>query len=129
MSSGESSWRAGMAIGARDGDGDGLGEFAESELLSGGGVGGPEPVFAGTERERNLGIGKAEGAGEAWKVGPAYAPWFFIGVAEPRWAAASVSVKEAWGALGDCVRSCEGWPRVCLFPPRGPEGARASSVV
>jgi hypothetical protein len=95
ISSGESSWRAGMAIGARDGDGDGLGEFAESELLSGGGVGGPEPVFAGTERDRNLGMGKAEGAGEAWKVGPAYAPWFFIGVAEPRWAAASVSVKEA----------------------------------
>lgn len=72
MSSGESSFRVGIRIGGREGDpGDGLGELAESELSSGGGVGGPGPVFAGTERERNLGIGKAEGAGEAWKVGPA----------------------------------------------------------
>jgi hypothetical protein len=65
MSSGESSWRAGIAIGARDGEGDGLGELAESELLSGGGVGGPGTVFAGTDLDKNLGIGKAEGAGEA----------------------------------------------------------------
>lgn len=70
ISSGESSWRAGMAMGARDGEGDGLAE-SEPELLSGGGVGGLAAVFAGTERDRNFGIGRAEGAGEAWKVGPA----------------------------------------------------------
>lgn len=57
-------------MGARDGEGVGLAE-SEPELLSGGGVGGLPAVFAGTERDRNLGIGKAEGAGEAWKVGPA----------------------------------------------------------
>ena len=71
MSRGESSWRAGIAIGAREGEGDGLGELSEPELLSGGGVGGPGTVFAGTDLDRNLGIGKAEGAGEAWNVGPA----------------------------------------------------------
>jgi hypothetical protein len=60
-----------MAMGARDGEGEGLGELAESELLSGGGVGGPGAVFAGTDLDKNLGMGKADGAGEAWKVGPA----------------------------------------------------------
>lgn len=68
--------------------------MAESELLSGGGVGGPGAVFAGTDLERNLGMGKAEGAGEAWNVGPAYAPWLFNGVAAVRTAAVSVSVRE-----------------------------------
>jgi hypothetical protein len=70
ISRGESSWRAGMAMGARDGEGVGL-AVSEPELLSGGGVGGLPAVFAGTERDRNLGMGKAEGAGDAWKVGPA----------------------------------------------------------
>jgi len=69
-SNGDCSLRGGTATGAREGEAEGLGE-AESELSSGGGVGGPARVLAGTERERNLGIGRAEGAGEAWKVGPA----------------------------------------------------------
>lgn len=56
-------------MGAREGDGEG--EDPESEPSSGGGVGGPDCVFAGTDLERNLGIGRADGAGEAWKVGPA----------------------------------------------------------
>jgi hypothetical protein len=59
-----------------------LGEPAESELSSGGGVGGSMRDLAGTDLDRNLGMGSAEGAGEAWKVGPAYAPWFLAGVAE-----------------------------------------------
>jgi len=59
-------------MGAREGElGERLGELAESEQSSGGGVGGHVWAFAGTERERNLGIGRAEGAGEAWNVGPA----------------------------------------------------------
>lgn len=129
MSSGESSWRVGMAMGAREGEGEGLSEPAESELLSGGGVGGPGAVLAGTDLDRNLGIGKADGAGEAWNVGPAYAPWFFSGVAEARFAMASVSVKEVWAPMGEKVRSCEGCARVCFFPVRGAVGGRASSVV
>ena len=80
-SSGDCSLRGGRATGAREGEAEGLGE-AESELSSGGGVGGPARVFAGTERERNLGMGRAEGAGEAWKVGPAYAAWILTGVAD-----------------------------------------------
>lgn len=32
--------------------------------------------------------------------------------------------------MGEKVRSCDGWPRVCFFPLlRGAEGVRASSVV
>lgn len=51
-------------MGAREGEAEGLRE-PESELSSGGGVGGPTRALAGTERERNLGMGKAEGAGDA----------------------------------------------------------------
>jgi hypothetical protein len=51
-------------------EGDGIGEEESSELSSGG-VGGRAMVLAGTDLERNLGIGSADGAGEAWKVGPA----------------------------------------------------------
>lgn len=51
-------------MGAREGDGDGDGIDAESESTSGG-VGGPARVFAGTDFERNLGMGSADGAGEA----------------------------------------------------------------
>lgn len=52
-------------MGAREGDAEGLGELAESEPGSEGGDGGLRRVFAGTDRERNLGIGSADGAGEA----------------------------------------------------------------
>jgi hypothetical protein len=64
--------RAGTGIGApRDGEGgEGVGDEAESEPSSGG-VGGPDRALAGTDFERNLGIGSAEGAGDAWNVGPA----------------------------------------------------------
>jgi hypothetical protein len=63
---GESSLRWGTGIGARDGEAaSGLGEPAESELSSEGGVGGSIRVLAGTDLDRNLGIGRAEGAGEA----------------------------------------------------------------
>jgi hypothetical protein len=41
------------------------GESAESELSSGGGVGGSIRALAGTDLERNLGMGRADGAGEA----------------------------------------------------------------
>jgi len=83
-------------MGAREGEAArGLGELPDSELSSGGGVGGSMRVLAGTERERNFGMGSAEGAGEAWKVGPAYAPWFLAGVAVMGLGADSVSVKEA----------------------------------
>lgn len=71
-SRGESSLRACAWMGAREGElGERLGEFVESKLSSGGGVGGQVWGLAGTERERNLGMGRAEGAGEAWNVGPA----------------------------------------------------------
>lgn len=52
-----------MGMGAREGDDEG--EEPESDVSSGGGVGGPMRAFAGTDLERNLGFGKAEGAGEA----------------------------------------------------------------
>lgn len=128
MSKGESSSRVGTGIGARDGDaGDGLGEAAESELSSGGGVGGPERVFAGTDLDRNLGIGRAEGAGEAWKVGPAYAAWTLAGVPEELIGMASESVKGACAPAGEKTRSMEGWDWVCFFVLRGPLGTWASS--
>ena len=94
-SSGELCRREGIGMGApRDGDGEG--EEAESEPSSGGGVGGPECVLGGTDLERNFGMGRAEGAGEAWKVGPAYAPWVLAGVVAGCAAViCSVSVKEA----------------------------------
>ena len=53
-------------MGAREGEaGEGLVEPTESELSSGGGVNGPALVFAGTDLDKNLGIGRADGAGEA----------------------------------------------------------------
>lgn len=86
--------REGIGIGApREGDGEG--DEPESEPSSGGGVGGPVCVLGGTDFERNLGIGRAEGAGEAWNVGPAYAPWVLAGVAAGWPEPASVSVREA----------------------------------
>jgi hypothetical protein len=108
-SNGESSLRGGTGIGAREGDAArGLGEPEDSELSSGGGVGGSIRDLAGTDLERNLGIGSADGAGEAWKVGPAYAPWFLAGVAEVVLGAVSVSVKEARALVGEKTRSMEG---------------------
>lgn len=94
-SSGEFCIREGIGMGApRDGDGEG--EEPESEPSSGGGVGGPECDLGGTERERNFGMGRVEGAGEAWKVGPAYAPWVLAGVAAGcAVTSCSVSVNEA----------------------------------
>jgi hypothetical protein len=70
-SSGDSSFLAGIVTGAREGDGgDGETEEVESEASSG--LGGPARVLAGTDLDRrNFGFGRAEAAGEAWKVGPA----------------------------------------------------------
>jgi hypothetical protein len=94
-------------MGAREGEAPrGLGEPPDSELSSGGGVGGSIRVLAGTDRERNLGMGRAEGAGEAWKVGPAYAPWFLAGVAVMGLGADSLSVR---APEGEKTRSTEGW--------------------
>lgn len=109
-SNGESSLRGGTGIGAREGEAAReFGDPEEFELLSGGGVGGSIRDLAGTDLERNLGIGRADGAGEAWKVGPAYAPWFFAGVAEIGLEeAASVSVREPIAPGGEKVRSPEG---------------------
>lgn len=119
----------GMWIGAREGEsGDRLGELAESELSSGGGVGGPGLDFAGTERERNLGIGRAEGAGEAWKVGPAYAAWILAGVVEGLHGACSPSVEGPWAPLGEKTRSMDGWDCVCFFVLRGRVAMCASSL-
>jgi hypothetical protein len=97
-------------MGAREGDpAKELGEPVESELSSGGGVGGSMRDLAGTDRDKNLGMGRAEGAGEAWKVGPAYAPWFLAGVAEIGIGGApSLSVKEAIAPGGEKMRSPEG---------------------
>ena len=84
-------------------------------------MGGPARTLEGTERERNLvGIGKAEGAGEAWKVGPAYAAWILAGVADGLIGIASESE-------GENTRSMEGWDCVCVFMLRGPEGICAAS--
>jgi hypothetical protein len=116
---------------AREGDAArGLGEPLESELSSGGGVGGSIRDFAGTDRERNLGIGRADGAGEAWKVGPAYAPWFLAGVDEMGIGGGpSVSVKEPEAPGGENIRSTEGWDCVCFFGWRGPVLYCTSSLV
>jgi hypothetical protein len=74
-SNGESSLRGGTGMGGREGEAvKELGDPAESELSSGGGVGGSMRDLAGTDLDKNLGMGSAEGAGDAWKVGPAYAP-------------------------------------------------------
>jgi hypothetical protein len=97
-------------MGAREGEpAKELGEPADSELSSGGGVGGSILDLAGTDLDKNLGIGRAEGAGEAWKVGPAYAPWFLAGVEEiGSEGALSLSVKEARAPGGEKTRSIEG---------------------
>jgi hypothetical protein len=47
-------------------------------------------VTGGTDLEANLGIGRFEAAGEAWKVGPAYAAGF---------AGVAVGDSDLWGAL------------------------------
>jgi hypothetical protein len=85
--------------------------------------------LAGTDLERNLGIGRADGAGEAWKVGPAYAPWFLAGVADIGFTGAlSVSVKEAIAVGGEKTRSVVGCDCVCFFGLRGPVWACTSSL-
>jgi hypothetical protein len=113
-------------MGAREGDG--VGDEPESDSSSGGGVGGAARVLAGTDLDRNLGTGSADGAGEAWNVGPAYAPWTLAGVpavAGP----SSVSVKEEVAMpLGEKTRSAEGCEKVCFLGLRGPVGMATSSL-
>jgi hypothetical protein len=113
-------------MGAREGDG--VGEEPESDSSSGGGVGGAARVLAGTDLDRNLGTGSADGAGEAWKVGPAYAPWTLAGVptvAGP----SSESVKdEVAVVLGEKTRSVDGCDTVFFFGLRGPLGMATSSL-
>jgi hypothetical protein len=93
-------------------------------------VGGSIRDLAGTDRDRNLGMGRADGAGEAWKVGPAYAPWFLAGVEEMGFKGApSVSVKEARAPGGEKIRSTDGWDCVCFFGLRGPVLYCTSSLV
>jgi hypothetical protein len=117
-------------MGAREGEAaKEFGEPAESELSSGGGVGGSIRDLAGTDLDRNLGMGSAEGAGDAWKVGPAYAPWFLAGVAEMGFEGApSPSVKEANAPGGEKTRSPEGCDRVCFLVLRAPCGNCRSSL-
>ena len=43
-------------------------------------VEGRDEVESDTDLENILGIGREEGAGEAWKVGPAYAAAALLGV-------------------------------------------------
>ena len=108
-SRGELCWRVGIGIGApRDGDGDG--EEAESEPSSGGGVGGPVWVLGGTDLERNFGMGRADGAGDAWNVGPAYAACIFDGVAAEGVAAgcSGSTIEAARAPGGERMRSAEG---------------------
>lgn len=62
ISKGESWCRGGIGIGAREGEG--VGEEPESEPSSGGGVGGLCRAFAGTDLDKNLGIGRADAAGD-----------------------------------------------------------------
>lgn len=116
-------------MGARDGEGgDGVGEEAESEPSSGGGVGMPVRGFAGTDLERNLGMGSLLAAGDALKEAPAYAPWTFTGV-EWLMGASSESVKEAVAtADGEKTRSEAGCEFVCFFAFRGPLGKCTSSL-
>jgi hypothetical protein len=108
-------------MGAREGDG--VGEEPESDSSSGGGVGGATRVLAGTDLDKNLGIGSADGAGDAWKVGPAYAPWTFAGVPMMLIGPSSESVKEEVATMaGEERRSAEGCEDVCFFETRGPVG-------
>lgn len=63
-SKGESCCLEGMGI-ETPREGDGEGDEPGSEASSGGGVGGPVCVLGGTDLDRNFGMGRADGAGEA----------------------------------------------------------------
>ncbi len=111
---------------AREGDGDG--EDAESEHSSRGGVVGATRAFVGTDLERNLGMGRADGAGEAWKVGPAYAPCSLAGVAAACVEHCSASAIEAAAkAAGETRRSTEDCDN-CFLALREPVGMVACSL-
>jgi hypothetical protein len=66
-------------------------------------------------------MGRAEGAGEAWNVGPAYAPWFRAGVA-------GIAIGEVFAPAENMLRSIEGCDCVCFFGTGGPVGGCAPSL-
>jgi hypothetical protein len=90
-----------MEAGEGDG-GDGVGEEGSSDVSSRG-VGGlaKGAIFAGTDRDRNEGIGKAEAAGDAWKAGPAYSRAALTGVEKSVLGVSSELVGPAGEITGD----------------------------